>query len=123
IALRISILFASRATTKVYVSRLSASSVERSVTTGRITMLLASRMGHLRGALERRRLDDQSVGPQHVVRRLLAERGDLDTGNVARRKVHQRLVPVRQDQHVPRRARALEQPDDALRLRRIELQP
>src|SRR5690606_32165915 len=122
-ALRISILFASRATTKVYVFWLSARSVDRSVTTGRITMLLGSRMSHLRGTLERRRLDDQRVGPQHVVRRLLTERDHLHAGNVPRREVDHRLVPIRQDQHVARGAGLLQQLDDPLRLRRLEIEP
>src|SRR5690606_5101577 len=104
----------------VYVRSVSCSIADSSVTTGRITICRGSRMGHLRRALERRRLDQQRIGPQEVVRRLLAERPHLDTRDVARGAPHHRLVAIRQQQDVALRARRLEQPDDRLRLRRSE---
>src|SRR5688572_30585201 len=124
-AWRISILLASFATMNVYVRSSSCSIADASVTAGRTMTSRGSRMCHLLRALECGRLDDQRISPQHVVRGLVTERPHLHPRNVACGPVHDRLVTVRQQQHVQprvlRRAERGQQCGHPLRLRCVEL--
>src|SRR5690606_16277560 len=109
----------------VYVCRSSWSIADASVTTGRMITSRGSRMRHLLRPLECGCLDDQRVRPEQVVRRLLTERPHLHARNVARRAMHDRLVAIREHEHVQPRvawhADRREQTRDHLRLRRLEL--
>src|SRR5690606_32784980 len=93
---------------------LSISSAVFSVMTGEMMTSYGSRIARLlallgRGRLgrsvsaepvDRRALDDDRVGPQHVVDRLLAERHDLHARQIPRGEVEQLVHAVGQEQHL-----------------------